>query len=82
MEEIKCIGFKGYTFSFLMLSESLEKAQLNKGGTQRRIRPQKKWERTHIKSRDCIILGHLFRNGREGKSFLMSVQFLLLFNDL
>ena len=74
------MGFKGYTFLFFMLP--LEKTQLNKGGTQRRIRPQKKWEITHIKIRDCIILGHLFRNGREVKSFLMNVQFLLLFNDL
>lgn len=29
------LRFKGSTFSFLMLPKSLEKAQLNKGGTQR-----------------------------------------------
>lgn len=81
--EGSCIGFQELCVLIFHVDQIHEKIlSKRRKASERRIRPQKRWERTHMKVRNCVILWGLSRRRVVVKNFLVIIHSLLFFYGL
>lgn len=74
-------GFRGLYFLISHVVQIHGKiSSKTKRASERRIRPQERWEKTHFKVRDRVILQGLSRRGAAAKNFRMSAHSPFLFD--